>query len=1079
MISQNLINMRKIKEKVITPGLMKTCCLIMGINPKDAPDIISLLLSVNKPDQINNQIERDQVMKENDNTAKAFPQIFKEMTEKNEYAASNALMLGYNELESHYKFLRDELYERAITGSEERKTISLEMNTVLAVMNQRLLLTKAYIEAQTSSIDSEKLTKSVTTPVKDVLKASVAKEEKETIKFNPDKDSPAAMAAKIEANATPIPFKEVQAEVKRMLADEQEDAAYEYAKKILGAGDYTPKKQAQKAVKWDPAKLNGWFDHLKSAMADDKRTKLTNPNDNTDLKEVAEKQATEKEVTSTEDIGDKSALTIHRDMVSLRNKMIEGEIEKTIDSTDLTEKEEEQKKLLFAYDYKLITEGFQLTSEFRVRLLNFCMPEQTLKVEIEKLTALATRYLELKAGKETKDTTTPSDVVNLFFTYRGYSQTQIDSWVKAIENAGIEGLKDFKHFAVLAAPYDFFEVEALPENKMTDEEFTAIITDSEKTIEEIEAELIPLIAGTLIKLNTVYNPVYTDLHAIDVIEREYNAVIKKKELEDIETQQNEIDEYDLKNYESLVEQAVNANTKLEDFVKDHKDLLEKPNGEWRDLTFEKEIIAIDSEADLVAWLEERYQVFEAMRDDDLENLKENESVTEEKPPWKEGDALTEEEKEVRTELEKGTRVTILMSVLKDKIVSHSTRDNFMKDPLIEDMLKNGVVVNAYDDPKDKGKEIIFYEGDKTQKKSLTTWLKAKYTEVQLRETRDNKPKEITPVDKFDDGTIRIHSFAQLKSEGLKLKDLGKTREELIDWTTKNIIGRHLDDMQEGQEYKHDEMAISVAETMFDIKMPEQLSMSEEEVKNSLEMHLKDEKTSILTAVSAYKGMSKKMGVEVSLSKARDHVEQIAAVLVPEKLKALKDRTKENKSRQIFVEDKFSTANPEEWAKLKDITTMEDLYNSCKVYKDKDSWQTGLALALELIKLGNIADAKSWDKEQVKTWFNAELMADPIEESKSVEEVVSEELETQEEIEDEYTELYNDVSNASNPQTLSRAISEVMKNHENEKEARIRVITAIKNGKGKHTRKVSKMPEGDMHKMINKHVKNAETAKTGV
>jgi hypothetical protein len=1068
----------------VTPGMIKTFMLIAGIKSADTEGVTSLRVTV---ESNNNQtIKISKKMK--GNTAKSLDQIFSEMSAANTYAAADALLLSANELKTHYEFLED-LYGKCVTGSEEQKVIEKDMHDILSIMSSRIQLTKNFVQAQTSPINVEAI-------AGDNSNKSVAKiKDVKVIEFKPDKDSPAAKSEKKESEATnePIAFKELQGVVKSLLEEGKEEDARAYATEYLGKANYIPKKPGQKPIEWEENRISGWMNHLKTAVNDAKRKAETKPNDNSDITPITEDSS---KVTESESKDPADNLSVHRKMVSLRDNMVEGSIHANIDNSSLTDEEKEVEKLVFKYDYKIISEGFATPPDTRFKLLNFSLPEKTLSDEIKKLDHLATKYLELIKMKDSNEPTEEelenveiaNGMVKLFFKHRGYKPEQIGYWTTGVKNAGTnDGLKEMNHFALLGVPRMFFEGETLAECKMSYKDIKESILDEEKVQGIKDA-----IAGTLVNVDGTFVQVYTDLHADNFIKEHTELVKKEIAAKEQEEAENAVDTYPLGDFELLIETAVKSNVSLEDFMHDHKELLMKPNGEWRDLTDgDKETIAIDNEEMLKAWAEERHQVYKAEYDAELQNQKDNGTVSEEKDEAvdtiPEGDGEDNEsgseEKaaangEVRVEYDKEDRIEIFHSVMDEKVLSYETFDELCQDDLIKDMLENGVVINAFDDPNHKGKEVIFYSSDKGSAKEFKNWLRAYHVKLH-NENKEETPK-ISAVDTFEDGSVRIHSFSQLQDQGFELfvdKEKGelfegKTREDFIAWVAKNILNRKLDDQPDDSTVITDEnMPKNIVEHMFGIKenQPE-VTMTEDQIELALIPMLKDKDVSLLTASKAYKDMTVKLGAEISLSKAFDYVKTKAEEHCPDKLKTLMERAEANRSRKIFVEEKFSTKNPEDWEKLKGISTMQELHNSCKVYKDKDQWQTALALALEVVKQGNIPDTESWDKEKVKQWFNDTIMTDPTDTKSTVSEKKPDKTETIE-IEPEYEE----VANASNPQKFKKAIFEILKNAEDQKIARAKVINAIKNGKGKHTKKVSKMPEGDMHKMLNNTLEKVEKA----
>jgi len=982
------------------------------------------------------------------NTAEklSYQERFKQMHETDSYSVAQAMFRDTKDATDLYQFLDD---IKGTLPEEQQAPLRLAQLDILALLLDKVDLTKEYVGLKSSPLDLEDA-KVVKEPAK-VIQGPKEKEVK-VVQMKPDKDSPVVKseekkeATKESESATPA-FKDLAAKCKDLIAKGKMDEAFKYAKSTLGSGNYIPKKDKQKPVVWEEKKIQSWLTDLQKAKeaAIQATSKLANPKDNTDLKpkEELEKQddKDDKKIETSEndnrtvyaEVAKKSdPLQKTRALFGYRKSIIDGSLKRMGNPDDKTTDEEKRKlDLIFACDYRLVTEGSNNPTDNRDTIIDFTLPEATLKEEQKALSTFATQYLKL-LEKGTEDTAAAKDAADLFFENRGYTKKQYNNWLDAVRTA--EGKVDqIDHLSVLGTPGEFFP-NGISKTDITEEEFFNIIDDTEACLNTL--------SGRLVDWEPFELALHTDNHVRDYISK------KKKEIE-YENKENAIDTYDYENMLTLCETGADNNISEEDFVKEHADLIQKPNNEWRDLERADNAykVTIKKKSDFEKWVKETYTKRKAKKDSTLESQKKNGSVKEEKK-------------------EEDRRITILKSDFIQKLQTHADIKSLLNDSFVKDIIENGVVIDAFNDPDYEGTEIEYFESGKKLKKYIIAAYKTYATST-----------KVTAPDTFDDGSVRIHTFAQLKEEGDKLLKAGKTRDELITWVEKNIVNRQLQDQpDEKQVYKNADTVPTIVDTMFGFaeKKANEPEMSKEAGEDAIKKLLQDDKISLFQVTKAAKDIYAKMGTPKGLSETHKEMLERAKEVCPAKLENhLKQTQKLKEKRETFVQEKFSKLHPKEWGTLKDISSLEELYNTCLTYKDQEDWKISLALALEIIPLGNIEKAKDWDAKAITQWFNTKFLKDPTEE-KEVEELEQPQQVKKEEV--VIPEEFNDIMNAKNPKAFKQSLDEAVSNFEDTQEARKNLINAIKFGKGKHTRKISKMPETEMHGMINAAKKRIEKYK---
>ncbi len=991
------------------------------------------------------------------NTAKklSYEERFKNMGETDQYSISQAMFRDTKDAIDLYDFLEELKGKRP---EDQQAVLRLAQADILAILLDRVELTKNYLGINSSPLDL----KSADTgsgekepvkmgPEKQEPKQSETKKDPKVVQMKPDPDSPAGKQQKAEpkteakvetkseekkteTSATPE-FKEISDNCKSLLKEENgSEKAFEYAKEFLGTGNYIPKKDKQKPVKWEDKKILSWVKDISIAIGQAEKAakfveeKVASTKDNSDIKPAEEKK--EEKETKQEII----PLTKMRALKGYLGSIQKGELKRTPEKDDkLSDTEKGQYAVVgkFAPTYVGTGFGAGIPMFDRDRLVGYSIPATGLTEETKALNIFAERYLQL-INKGSEDKEVADAILPIFFSNRGYDEKQIQKWVKAIKNAGDEFNK-VDHLTVLGTPKLFFP-EGLTQAELSYDDFVAILKDTEKSLEEKQTLCAEHLSGKTVKWDPFEMELYTDNHVFDY-------VIKKIIEVEENDKQNAIHTYDQKNMAILCQAAFENSVSEEDFIKEHIDLILKPDGTFRTLENEDNgyKVEIKNKGDFEKYVHDIYEKL-SKEDTTLETQKENGSVSVEK---KEESESTDR------------RITILKSGFEEKLKAFDDIRNLFDDSFIQDILENGVVIDAHSDPDHKDTTVEYFE---PKSKKLKDYLKAMYAKLHA--------VEYTKPDTFDDGDVRVYSFSQLQEEGNKLVKAGKTKEEMVDWVTKNILNRRLEDQSDDKAMYQDANVIpNMVDALFGFaeKKETEPLMSEEAGKDAIDKMLKDEKMSLMQVIKAAKDVYNKMGEPKKLSEIHKEIMALAETVCPEKYKAHKERVaKVGEKKQTFVQEKFSQIHPEEWEKLKETTSLDDLFNACVSYKDKDDWRVGLALALEVMPLGKIESAKDWTVEQITEWYNSKVLSDP---TAPVEEKKKEE--PKKETEDvKVPEHLNEVMNASSPKSFKRALDEVVKNHEDTQEARKNMINAIKFGTGKHTRKISKMPEKDIHDMIN-------------
>lgn len=987
------------------------------------------------------------------NTAKklSYEERFKNMGETDQYSISQAMFRDTKDAIDLYDFLEELKGKKA---EDQQSVLRLAQADILAILLDKVELTKNYLGINSSPLDlkstdtgSGQKEPAKMGPEKAPQKQTESKKETKVVQMKPDPESPAGKQQTTEAKVEPKveekktevtttpDFKDVVTTCKTLLKEEGgPEKAFEYAKLYFGTGNYIPKKDKQKPAVWEDKKILSWINDISKAIGQaEKATKFVeektaSTKDNTDIKpaeETKEEKETEQEL---------NPLAKMRALKGYLKSIQKNELKRTPKEDDkLTDTEKKQYAVVgkFAPTYVGTGIGAGIPMFDRDRLVGYSIPANGLSEETKALNIFAERYLQL-ISKGSEDKEVADAILPVFFSNRGYDEEQIQKWIKAIKNAG-EELSKVDHLTILGTPKVFFP-EGLKQAELSYDDFVAILRDTEKSLEEKQTVCTEHLSGKSVKWDPFEMELHTDNHVYDYVTKK---IIEVEEND----KQNAIHTYDQQNMAILCQAAFENSVSEEDFIKEHIDLILKPDGTFRTLENKDNgyKVEIKNKGDFEKYVHDIYEKV-SKEDTTLETQKENGTVSVEK----------KEESEVTDR-----RITVLKSAFESKLKSHEDVRSLFDDPFIQDLLENGVVIDAHSDPDHKETTIEYFEAGNSKK--LKEYLKAYHAKV--NDIKYTKP------DKFEDGDVRVYTFPQLKEEGDKLVKAGKTREEMIAWASKNVLKRQLEDQpDEKSVYQEEQIIPNMVDAMFGFgeKKQNEALMSEEAGKDAIDKMLKDEKMELMQIIKATRDIYKKMNQPKSLKDVHTEIIARAKAECPEKYKLHQERVKKvGETKQTFIQEKFSQIHPEDWKKLKDIVMLDDLFNACVSYKDKDDWRVGLALALEVIPLGKIPSAKDWTVEQITEWYNTKVLSDPttpVEEKK--------EEPKKEEPTVEVPEHLNEVMNASSPKSFKRALDETVKNHEDTQEARKNMINAIKFGTGKHTKKISKMPEKDIHDMIN-------------
>ena len=998
--------------------------------------------------QFDNQTNKTK-MKESSAALKTYKELYADLTEQNNYLANDVLMLSEHGTQSHYTFLRT-LLERAVTGSPEEAMIRQEMEDVLAIMRYRVKFTKEILGLEKSTVYQDGVIAAITAN-ETGLKPAKKQEDKKVKQLVPDADSPAAKeAAKVkkdekkpEAKAEATPKEEPKKEtdvasgepmaqieitkrVKEIYLEKGVDAAREFAAKYFATGNYIPKKDHAKPEKWEEPRINNW---IKSVLQSVKETPKT---DNKDIKPPVDKTPKPAEKKDNKEAGEKKTVATlstdkkgeekkegtgpspetllqnHRALRLMHQKIEAGELENKLNNEALNDAETVDKNLVDLFEKGFIPEGSE-PSVVRHKIMRFTLPADSLVDENIMLTTLAKRYIE-ESNK--KNEPIAKGMVTLFFRNRGYKEHQMELWLKGVKNSGLKKIEEFSNFNVLTLPSTFHTEKKLGECALTEQELLDVLNNEEAAENERHAEIVSHVVGNLVKVNGVFYATYTDNHADLVI----NAL---KESVEMEKTANTVETYSLEHMETLVQAAVKAGTSQEDFITQNKDLVLKPNGEWRTLSGEKEVIDLD-EGEFKTFVSERYEVYVA--------LEESEAQAEEGTEETADEVLDE-------------RIVVMGSNIEAKIREAGTIEKALEIAAVKDGLENGIIVNYYDDVDSDSEEIHSYTNEAESIEAFKEFIQT---------TLDTPAPEKSELPDAEEGETVVDAETNINQPA---------DEESADEPETNEEETEPENKEENEEEPTDEPEASDAEQAEEEDPPFVPDMTQEQADQALATLLKDEKTTFQTCVDSYKGMVMKMtGQEADGKEAWEYVRGKAKEIAPEKLDTLKKADEKKPYQKIYLESPFSKKYPEAWEEYQNIKDLASLKAACEKYNESDNFNVALSLALEVVKSGNISETHIWDKKKVTDWLKSEIKTAESKETKGKAVAVPKE--------------FIPIQQAGSPKALNKAVSKILQNCDDEKEARVNIIQAIKVGTGRHIRKIKNLSDSELDKLISTIVDNS-------
>jgi len=795
-------------------------------------------------------------------------------------------------------------------GSDERKSIDLTQADLYAIMEAKVQLTKEYMGLQSSPIPSAPST---------IEPEKVNKKEPKVIQLNPDQKEVEEKSLDIETK--PLPFKEISNECKRLLSEGDLDATIIYAQEYLGTGNYIPKKSTAKATPWGEKQINDWLKDLKRALDKKKESQeyvenKTNINkkDNSDIKEVAEKEHKKEEKANK--------LELTRSLKDYMTAVHKGHIQRP-NGNPLNENEKQAIKTLESFAPTYMSEGIHGTDFHNVerdKINAYGLPKDTVKEEDEALNTAITRYMEMtKRGEEDKQAA--EKALELFFQYRGYSKNQINEWVELCKKLGSDKLT---HTKVLGAP-ELFYPKGLKENPMTKRQFEEAILE-EKPFEDTRKELVETLAGT----KFLGTPLYTDAYANEYISENLSR-IKQEKIE------NERNSYPMENILAYLDVAVKNDVNADQVFKEQKDSIIKPNGELRYLADGDNKVEFKNEKELKDWIVDK-----------MDELSKS-------TPKKGNDSRPE----------------VLLSSLYDSAKNSDSLTQLLNSETVKRYMQEGVVVNGSEeeDPDSPGNEINMFNNSKQSRKEFKKFLNKIWNEVGTKKKEDKqKETDITSFKQlYPEGKKLIESGKTVDEvvAWAKKNILNKKLEEHQDdtqiWTDEdhleNIVRSMFEKKKEKEEPTIDK---ETGEKLIDQHIEDQ-SISMVKTIRSVKGIL-HEMGETQASLNSSLDLIKKRGTELKSQKVIDYVE-----------KKRKQKEEKENAEKTHVQEKFSDKFPEDWKQFKNISTTEALYNNCKLIKEVNDWKDALAYVIEVTAINEVEGIEKGNIEQATEWFNKNII----------------------------------------------------------------------------------------------------------
>lgn len=450
-------------------------------------------------------------------------------------------------------------------------------------------------------------------------------------------------------------------------------------------------------------------------------------------------------------------------------------------------------------------------------------------------------------------------------------------------------------------------------------------------------------------------------------------------------------------------------------------------------------------------------------------------------------------------------------------------DNFML--LIETAAKNDVSIEDFikehesliKDSKGQYKKLVSEPKNNNTtssvilagRKDLETWV----TEVYKRFAKSE-----TPIDtKEENKDINlVSSFKELVSKGKETLKKGISYDAFMVWLTNNLLNRKMKEQKAEKVFKTPEAIEIFAKNTFKEDLPaktettvvatEEVKYTVEDIKSAivedskqkdasfpnlardmrtlylksdiqingkvpsvqdimstLEEWIKDSNPEMYNARQERKNKKKEEPEQQKLPLEETKVEETKTESTTEKTSEVVTETVENTDtvdaeHEIFEKVDVKSTHPDIWKIVEGFKTLDEVYNMAIEFHTGDNFNAALSMCLEIMP--KIEASKNWTPEQIIDWYNKNILKAKTTETKEETKDVTASNDLLKE------ECFEELQNSTNKKSFKQAIADVLKKHEDNKEIRDAIINAIKTGNGSHTRQVGKMPDSEMHKMIN-------------
>ncbi len=336
-------------------------------------------------------------------------------------------------------------------------------------------------------------------------------------------------------------------------------------------------------------------------------------------------------------------------------------------------------------------------------------------------------------------------------------------------------------------------------------------------------------------------------------------------------------------------------------------------------------------------------------------------------------------------------------------------------------------------------------------------------ETKASETPEEKeePTEIDQTDVLTDPD-GIHSINDMRPAGLKLIEDGCTPEELLDWGAAVLLDRQMQEQQENAIFHKREKVDKFVRGLYSEFFKK--ANANQETKVNLECLLKE--YYIQDKAITYPQICKKAH-ELNEKHKLNHSSSELLKMVREWFSEAHNAWKKDKEQKIeeqkkvFTPEKVSSYSKTVWDIAKNFAALAAVYGYAKELIAGGSWKDALNMAIETIESGKIEDAKGWSQEQIIQWFNSNFSER--EETTSTKEEAKAEPDAKQELPPEFKAIRDAVNSGK----YNVAIKEVLTKLGSSKEVRNLIVTATKQGTSKFTRKLSKATNEQLHEHINK------------